>query len=45
MGFYKVREICGNILRASAMTDRYGQVAEAAKVVFLSFIKLTHGQN
>jgi hypothetical protein len=39
MGLYKVHESCENIRRASAMMDRPGQVAEAAKVVFLSFIK------
>ena len=39
MGFYKVHEICENIRRTSAMMDRHGQVAEAAKVDFLRFIK------
>jgi hypothetical protein len=39
MGLYQVHESCENIRRASAVMDRPDQVAEAAKVVFLSFIK------
>lgn len=39
MGLYKIHESCENIQQASSRMGRPGQVAEAVKVVFLSFIK------